>query len=436
MNSLYALILTLYFISAPLLILCEAKVVINEIAWMGSKVEGIDPRNWWRYEWLELYNPTENPICLEGYKIEFYRSQQDWVLELKGVIPAQGYFLIVSSDKISSNYDLNYSNLTGKLNNKGQKILLRNEVGEIIDEVDCSAGWFCGDNSTKQTMERKDPLIAGSDPNNWQSSNIPGGTPKAKNTPLSEQEKVLLDQQKPSLVDLQKPLSVDLSNTTTITYPSNVFINEIYPAPENSHLSPEWIEIFNQNDFEVDLKDWKISDIIGKTRTYTFSGETKILPKGFLLLLQTTTKISLNNQGDRLNLIQPDGKILHYVEYTKAQRGQSYNRGEYSWFWSSNLTPGTVNTLPTPISQPKQTKKSNPKSTSVEKIEEFEKKVIKDTPQKDYNAYPIQNSLQKLGYLEYLVSGVTITLLLIGILFKDTFIKFARALGKKIWMKK
>jgi len=30
------------------------EVVINEIAWMGTPVEGIDGKQWWRHEWIEL----------------------------------------------------------------------------------------------------------------------------------------------------------------------------------------------------------------------------------------------------------------------------------------------------------------------------------------------------------------------------------------------
>ena len=42
-------------------------VVINEIAWMGTEIEGVESKNWWRYEWLELYNNTNQDIDLEGW---------------------------------------------------------------------------------------------------------------------------------------------------------------------------------------------------------------------------------------------------------------------------------------------------------------------------------------------------------------------------------
>ena len=108
----------------------------------------------------------------------------------------------------------------------------------------------------------------------------------------------------------------------------------------------EWIEIYNKNDFEVDLSDWKISDTAGKTTTFVFPAGTKISAKGFLVLNRPTTKITLNNDGDTLNLIQPNGNILDKVSFEKAPIGQSYNKIGNSWVWSNNLTPGAENIIP------------------------------------------------------------------------------------------
>jgi len=209
-------------------------VVINEVAWMGTKMEGIESKNWWRYEWLELYNNTNNLVFLDGWKIELYRTALDWSLELKGSIPANGYFLIVSSDKIFPDYDLNYSNLGGKLNNNGQKIILKDAAGMIVDELDYSSGWFAGNNETKQTMEGKSRVRPGSDPLNWQTSQNPGGTPKAKN---SEQKTTNNKQLTQTEVG---PLLIQ-SEEKPKTYPSGIFINEILPNPKGSDAEEEWI---------------------------------------------------------------------------------------------------------------------------------------------------------------------------------------------------
>jgi hypothetical protein len=164
---------------------CQASnpldVVINEIAWMGSEVQGIEQKNWWRYEWLELYNNTPLPIQLDGWKLELYRTGLDWSLALKGTVPADGYFLVVSSNKIFSNFDQNYSSLSGKFVNGGQRALLKDSSGAVVDELDCTNGWFAGDNSKKLTMERVSPLLPGNDKNNWLDSKNTNGTPGLKN---------------------------------------------------------------------------------------------------------------------------------------------------------------------------------------------------------------------------------------------------------------
>lgn len=128
-----------------------------------------------------------------------------------------------------------------------------------------------------------------------------------------------------------------------ITYPSGILINEITPSPEGPDKLGEWVELKNINNEEVDLSKWKIQDTTGSVTAYTFSEGTKIGPNGFLVLSRPTTKITLNNSGDGLLLIQPNGNILDTITYEKAPRGQSYNRTESGWDWSAILTPGSVN---------------------------------------------------------------------------------------------
>ena len=122
---------------------------------------------------------------IDGWSIELWRdpstssgqAKLDFTVSLKGTIVANGYYVVVASDKIP-NLDLNYKNLAGKFFNGGQGVVLKNSLGETIDEIDARSGWPAGDNKTKQTMERK----AGSDPATWQTSKDSGGTPKAPNS--------------------------------------------------------------------------------------------------------------------------------------------------------------------------------------------------------------------------------------------------------------
>ena len=138
-----------------------------------------------------------------------------------------------------------------------------------------------------------------------------------------------------------EPKSLEESKLTT--HPSGIIINEILPAPQGPDAENEWIEIFNQNNFEVDLSDWKIEDTLGRTTTYTFPQGTKIGPLGFLVFSRPTSKITLNNDADGLNLFQPDGKIIDRVSYEKAPKGESYNKIPAGWVWSTILTSGSEN---------------------------------------------------------------------------------------------
>jgi len=128
-------------------------------------------------------------------------------------------------------------------------------------------------------------------------------------------------------------------------YPTSIIFNEILPSPKGKDEDEEWIEIKNQNDFEVDLSGWKISDIAGSVNIYSFPEGAKIKQKGFLLISRPETKITLNNSGDGLKLIQPNENILDNISYENAPMGNSYNLIKGQWFWSDTPTPDSDNIL-------------------------------------------------------------------------------------------
>jgi len=149
------------------------KVIINEICWMGTE----DSAN---NEWLELFNQTDKSLNLEGW---FLKADDDVPkIKLSGVIPANSFYLLERTDdntlpEISA--DQIYK---GALENTGENLKLFDNSGNLIDEVICQDKWLVGDNQTKQTMERtKD--------GNWQTSQNPSGTPKAKNSLLTDLSK-------------------------------------------------------------------------------------------------------------------------------------------------------------------------------------------------------------------------------------------------------
>jgi len=307
------LILFFLFFSFWLKSANSLEIVINEIAWMGTTVSPND-------EWIELYNNTENSINLDGWQL--VSQDETPKINLSGTIPANGFYLLERTDD-STVPEIGADKIyTGALNDSGEALKLYDASGNIVDEVGCIGGWFAGIGKPEdKTMERKNPQFTGSDANNWQTSLEPEGTPKAKNSVGP---------------------TIEFKN-----YPQNIFINEILPSPEGQDEKEEWIELFNQNNFGVELSDWQITDTEGKTTIYTFPKETKIEVQGFLVLYRPITSITLNNDGDGLSLIRPDGKIADFIIYKeKAKKGQSFNRIGTDFVWSNILTPGSKNIIP------------------------------------------------------------------------------------------
>jgi len=128
-----------------------------------------------------------------------------------------------------------------------------------------------------------------------------------------------------------------------IIYSDGILINEIMPSPEGTDEINEWIEIYNSNNFNVDLSGWKIKDTNGTPTTFTISENTIILASNFLIFKRPDTKITLNNDADGLKLLTPDGKIVDSVEFSKAIKSYSYSKINSDWQWSSIPTPGFTN---------------------------------------------------------------------------------------------
>ncbi|MBD3208032.1 MAG: hypothetical protein GF370_01075 [Candidatus Nealsonbacteria bacterium] len=290
----------------------EASVVINEIAWMGTLES-------YRQEWIELYNTSSSSISLSEWKVKAQGSGIE--IPLLGTIPPGEFYLLKRSGEDPAPNTPSDQVYKGALKNSGEHLLLIDGSGNIKDEINCSNGWFAGDNDTKQTMERKDALSSGSSPQNWHNSYDPLGTPKRGN---SQQE---------------------IRPSFQMTLP-RIRFNEILPAPEGPDKEEEWIEIKNEGSTPASLAGLSISDKIGATHIYNFPINSNIPSYGFLLLPRQETKITLNNQGDGLVLLGPEETIIDSVSYEEAPTGESYSLIGGSWQWRSPPTPEKENQAP------------------------------------------------------------------------------------------
>ncbi|OGB73528.1 hypothetical protein A3K24_01585 [candidate division Kazan bacterium RIFCSPHIGHO2_01_FULL_44_14] len=129
---------------------------------------------------------------------------------------------------------------------------------------------------------------------------------------------------------------------------TTVRINEIYPHP-NTTSNDEFIELYNSGDRAINLLSWRLDDIPeGGSAPYTFEN-VNIGAKGFLVIYKPQSKLTLNDNGDSVYLIQPDNFVLDQVDYDNAGIGQTLSRFTSGWKWTTTPTPNGANVLSEPV---------------------------------------------------------------------------------------
>ncbi|OIO06977.1 hypothetical protein CO115_03545 [Candidatus Falkowbacteria bacterium CG_4_9_14_3_um_filter_36_9] len=269
----------------------QGEAVINEITWMGTEVSSNN-------EWIELKNLTGSEINLDGWRLKANDGQPN--IALGGIMPANGFFLLERTNNDSAlgvSADLIY---VGALGNDGEILELYDANGNLIDKIDASAGWPAGDNTTKQTMERKSD-------GSWQTSADVGGTPKAENSagiinsPLAPQY-----DEKAANKEVE-PLSTGTTERGSTSNIGDILINEFVADPADGEV--EWIELYNNAGAVVDLAGWTIEE--GSGARTTLSGN--IASHKFIVIEEP--KGNLNNKGDIVILRDGGKNIIDSVAY-------------------------------------------------------------------------------------------------------------------------
>jgi len=172
---------------------------------------------------------------------------------------------------------------------------------------------------------------------------------------------------------------------------AQVVISEIMadPIPAGSISGGEYIELFNIGEASIAIAGWRIVDGTGRTQGVVPDDTPPIPPRGYLalagdsslfhpfpslrdapnvLLLERSSGLGLNNDGDDLVLVTVDGQIVDSLRYDDAwhlpdlgkTRGLSLERisatapstDRRNWSTSASTeggTPGRPNSIAVPI---------------------------------------------------------------------------------------
>lgn len=334
----------------------SSKVIINELM---PNPKGTDTGN----EWIELYNNSTEDVLLTGWKIKDKTNS----FSLDGLsISAKSYLVIFPT--ISLNNSDEIITLVDSLDYKDEIIYASSSEGISLERINPN----CTDLKAHTSNHTQGLINLNFDENFCQNSHkLTIYTREKGTTSWNEDHSYFLNNEIETKVEtnsdanaistqwkfngkdfnaeeasfiltsvqLESPLSVTVSfdNNTTLNSSVNIKIdpvlklNEIFPDPDGPDTGKEWIEIYNPNSFDIELKNWSVK--VGNKAQIIEEGAIK--SKSFFIILPS---YSLTNSGTTISLISPNGLISDNFTYDHSESGLSWVRninGEGDWIISS-----------------------------------------------------------------------------------------------------
>lgn len=275
-------------------------------------------------EFIEILNIGNSPVNLKGWSFTD-GDAKDEIVPFGGGTPIlkPGQFGVILDREYAGEYEIPPEALllTTKNTTLGDglstkdPITLFDDKGETVDTF--SHPFNPGNGISVERVSLK----VGDVEDNWKPSPDPtGSTPGRPNA---------IWKVKPPA---EKPKKVPLSR--------DVIINELMYAPETKKGHPEWIELHNRSTAPVEISGYQIMDSSGK-RCRIPDG-TIIRPLSYLVLTRRLIPFkewfpqaeavevklpSLNNSGDTVSLLGPDGELIERMSYKGGgERDRSLER--------------------------------------------------------------------------------------------------------------
>lgn len=272
-------------------------IVISEIMY-----HSLDPDATTSLEFLEIYNAGNIFVELTGWQIDGgvnYRFPDKFQLEA-------GQFVVVAADPaaLAAAYGLIgvLGPFTGRLNNVGDRLTLRNASGAVRFEVNYSdeAPWPASPDGGGHSLILARPSYGEDDPRAWAPSENIGGTP-------GEVEMIVPNPWK------------DLA------------INEFLAHTDDPVL--DFIELFNAGTSSLDISGCILTDDIS-TNKFRVPAGTFLPARGYVSFDQNELGFSLSAAGETIYLVSPDrARVIDAIKFGGQENGVSSGR-------SGDGTPG------------------------------------------------------------------------------------------------
>ncbi len=332
MRSAYILIFSFIIFSTLSVFTVSAaapSVILSEV-----QIEGAASAD----EFVEFYNPASTNESLSGWKLCRKTSTGSYS-QVKSfssgdIVPSKGFYLFANSGSVFvTTYALADTSTSSSSLAANNSIALTDSCSAsappsvILD----SLAWGTGKSFNAATPIFGNPpanisLVRDLRTLDWSLSTTPTPTdskgqtiPKPDPTPPPD----------PTPVPVVPPSS------------SAVRLNELFPNPKDE--DDEWIEIYNAGPDKATLDNWALEDAV-KTK-YTFPAGTTLDADVYLVIPKALSKISLNNTGETVTLLDAAGKTVDTISYTTTTEDETFNYSPNEWRWSKTRTPGAANIL-------------------------------------------------------------------------------------------
>ncbi len=354
---------------------------------------------------VEIYNNSALTVDLTGWQLRYVSSKGSLLTaktfttfqnELK--IHPKGFVLVASElfqpELISPNVIRYKASSFGGLSIDGASVDLLDLSGNVVDRVGYGSGAaILSENTSAPAPEKagsiirkmndglaldtdnnfndfellvvssprtinESPPVSNPEPPNSETpdpkdqlDNEDGKDQEVKEDNPKEDEHITTEEPKPKQLNIQI---------------SELMIDPVFPLVDSSD---EWIELYNPNDFEVDLLGYRIET--GSTGSYKYNIESsKISAKSYIVIKSLDTPISLSNTSGKVSLYDNSNNLSETVSYANVEPGISYAKDSLgSWQWSTTPTENTENIITIKVVSPpvvlaKNATKSTAKSKS------------------------------------------------------------------------
>lgn len=298
----------------------------NKVVEASLKINEIYPApNTGEQEWVEIFNDEDKTIDLGSFALS---DSKNTLLTFETNSASPSGYILVTGNNI--------------LNNSGDTVFLKNSLGEIVDSVTYDISF----SSDKSYSRCNDSWIQTSTITKRDSNAASCILPTATNIPNT-------------------PAVTSVTTVTNVQSYDRIYISEVMVNPEDEN---EWIELYNDNDFDVSIKNWFIDDAENagsSPKPLTID----IAAKSYSIYEIASSMF--NNDTDAVRLLNENKITADAFSYYSSVNGLSI--GKINPFQSSicitNPTKGYANGIcveiqPTNTPTPSPTPKPSPTITS------------------------------------------------------------------------